>query len=96
MNRTQLPAPPDPGSPAYSGNPLAWQRAAFQWMAQVKGRIETDSAVNSRPVGPITVGTYTAVSTVTGTDALSNFVATLVTAMQGQGITTPVLQRNTT
>jgi hypothetical protein len=94
MNRTQLPAPPDPSS--YNGNPAGWQQAAYQWMQQVKGRIETDSNVNVRPMGPIAVSTYTAVATVTGTDALSNFVATLVTLMQTKGLTVPVLNRNTT
>lgn len=96
MNRTQLPAPPDPSDTAYSGNPSAWQKAAFRWMSLVKGRIETDSAVNVRPVGPFVVSTYTAISTVTGTDALSNFVATLVSAMQTKGLTAPVQNRSTT
>jgi hypothetical protein len=96
MNRTQLPAPPDPTSPIYAGNPIAWQRAAFSWMQQVKGRIETDSAVNIRPIGPLSVSTYTAVSTVTGTDSLSNFVATLVDAMLTKGLAANVSQRSTT
>lgn len=91
MNRTQLPAPPGP-------NPdmVEWQRAAIAWMAEVKGRIETDSRANTLPMGPFQVGTYTAVSTVTGTDALSNFVATLLTAMQAQGYTAANIQRTTT
>jgi len=62
-------------------------------MAQVKHRLETDSVVNTQPIAPFVVGTYTAVNTVTGTDALSNFVATIVSAMQSQGITAPVLKR---
>jgi hypothetical protein len=87
VNRTQLPAPPDPSSAMYKGQPQLWQSAAYSWMQQVKGRIETDSAVNVRPVSPFIVATYTPVSTVTGTDALSNFIATLITAMQARGIT---------
>ena len=94
MNRTQLPAPPDPNSPVYSGNPALWQRAAYLWMAKVKQQIETDSAVNIAPIGPLSVSTYTATATVTGTDALSNFVATMVTLMQSKGITAPTTQRN--
>ena len=86
--------PPDPSAATYAGNPTEWQRAAFRWMQDVKGRIETDSAVNVRPIGPIAVATYTAVATVTGTDALSNFVATLVSAMQQKGLTVPVLNRS--
>lgn len=86
MNRTTLPAPPDPNSVAYSGNPSAWQTAMFQWASQVKQRVETDSAVNVRPVSPFVVSTYTAVNTMTGTDALSNFVATFITALQAKGL----------
>lgn len=56
-------------------------------MLGVKQRVETDSAANVRPVSPFVVGTYTAVNTMTGTDALSNFVATFITAMQAKGIT---------
>lgn len=92
MNRTQLPMPPNPASFSSSA---AWQQAAYQWMAQIKGRLETDSAVNTSPIGPFLVDTYTAIQTVTGTDGLSNFVATLVTAMQKQGITAPTNQRTT-
>jgi hypothetical protein len=90
MNRTQIPVPPNPAS---FGSIPAWQAAVFQWMLSVKGRIETDSVVNTQPIAPFVVSTYTAVSTVTGTDALSNFVATLVAGMQAQGITAPNSQR---
>lgn len=91
MNRTHLPAPPAP-------NPdmMAWQRAMFLWASEVKERLETDSQVNTSPIGPFVLETYTATATVTGTDALSNFVATLVDAMNGKGITAPNIQRTTT
>lgn len=87
MNRTQLPQPPDPASSLFLGNPGAWQRAAYAWMQQVKERIETDSEVNIRPMTPFVVTTYTAVNTMTGTDALSNVVATLIKAMESKGLT---------
>lgn len=87
MNRTILSAPPNPDSTQYSGNPAAWQTAMYQWALNVKQRVETDSAANVRPVAPFVVSTYTAVNTMTGTDALSNFVATFITAMQTKGIT---------
>ena len=90
MNRTVLPKPPDPDRYL---NPREWQKATFQWMSAVKARIETDSTANTSPIAPFVVGTYTAVSTITGTDAASNFVATLVTAMQAQGITASHSQR---
>lgn len=86
MNRTTLPSPPDPNSTAYSNSPSAWQTAMFQWALQVKSRVETDSAVNIRPVSPFVVSTYTAVNTMTGTDALSNFLATFITALQLKGL----------
>jgi hypothetical protein len=95
MNRTQLPLPPDPSEAAYSGNPQAWQRAAYQWMQQAKLRLETDSTVNVRPVTPFQLGTYTATNTLTGTDATSNFVATLVAAMTTKGLVGPTQQGET-
>lgn len=95
MNRTQLPAAPNPDNPTYIGNPILWQRAMFAWANQVKGRIETDSSANITPVGPFVVGTFTQTATITGTDALSNFVASLVTALQAKGITAANIQRTT-
>jgi len=88
VNRTVLPIPPDPpkGSSDYD-------LAVYRWMMQVKHRLETDSVANTQPISPFVVGTYTAVNTVTGTDALSNFVATIVTALQAQGITAPLTKR---
>ena len=91
MNRTYLAIPPNPAGYPTIG---AWQQAAYQWMLSVKGRIEADSAVNSAPIAPYVVATYTPTSTITGTDATSNFVATLVAGMQSQGITAPNSQRN--
>ena len=93
MNRTRLPNPPDPTR--YT-NPMDWQKAMFGWAQEVKGRIETDSTVNTAPIAPFVVGTYTATNTIVGTDAVSNFVATLVTGMQTQGITAPNSQRLST
>lgn len=87
MNLTILPAPPNPSDAMFTGNPMAWQREAYRWMEIVKERIETDSAVNIRPMTPFVVSTYTAVNTMTGTDALSNVVATLISAMQAKGLT---------
>ena len=84
MNRTTLPAPPNP---ATFKDPAEWSKAAYLWMAKVKGQIETDSAANVGPIGPFVVGSYTATNTITGTDAISNFVATLIAAMQVKGIT---------
>ena len=88
MNRTTLPAPPDPNAVTYSGNPSAWQTAMFQWALQVKQRVETDSAVNIRPVSPFVLGTYTQVNTLSpaGTDTTGNFLATMVDAFIRKGL----------
>lgn len=93
MNRTQLPAPPDP---ARFTDFIGWQRAAYQWMNDVKGRLETDSRANTTPVGPFVVGAYTLQTSVTGTDSLSNYVASLTKALEAQGITAANLRRDTT
>lgn len=87
MNRTVLSAPPNPDAQPYSGNPAAWQKAMYEWALETKKRVETDSGVNVRPVSPFVVSTYTAVNTMTGTDDLSNFVATFITALQAKGLT---------
>lgn len=88
---TQLPDPPDPGQ--YTNDLHSWQRAIYIWMLNVKAQIEADSTVNTTPVAPLKVGTYTEVTTITGTDDVSNFVATLVAKMQQAGITSPTSQR---
>jgi hypothetical protein len=90
MNRTVLPNPPNPSAFPKTDD---WMRAVFNWMSQVKLKIEADSNVNTSPIAPYVLGTYTATNTITGTDATSNFVATLVAGMQAQGITAPVSQR---
>lgn len=90
MNRTVLPKPPNP---AEYQNPVAWQQAAYLWMEQVKSRIETDSRINTTPIAPFAVGTYTLVNTVTGTDNLSNFVATMIVAFTKSGVVAPNSQR---
>jgi hypothetical protein len=93
LNRTQLQTPPHPAS--YPST-QSWQMAMYQTMLNWKQRIETDSTVNTTPVGPVVIGTFTPTTTITGTDEVSNFVATLVNGMQQQGITSPNTQRNTT
>jgi hypothetical protein len=85
-----LPQPPQPTSQTGIG---AWQQAVYRWMADVKLAIEAASAQNAQPVAPFQVGSYTAVSTITGTDETSNFVATLVAAMQASGLVAPTATR---
>lgn len=92
MNLTRLPVPPNPDS---YGNPSAWSKAAYEWMVITKSIIETDSTVNTAPIAPFQIGSYTAVNTLTGTDSTSNFVATLVTSMQQSGLVSPKTVRKT-
>lgn len=94
MNRTILPEPPNPNSAEFRSDFASWQRAVYRWMQQAKNRIETDSAANIQPMGPLAVSTYTAVATITGTDATSNCIATLVAMMQNKGLTAPVTPRS--
>lgn len=92
MNRTQLPAPPNPENMPND----VWAKAMFTWASKVKQQVETDSAVNVLPAGPLVVGTYTATNTILGTDATSNFLATMVTLFQQKGLTAANVQRTTT
>lgn len=95
LNRTILADPPDPNATTFASNPDKWALAMFQWAKSVKSRIETDSAVNVRPVSPFVIGTFTAVNTLApdGTDTTGNFLATMVTAMIQKGL---VSTRNVT
>ena len=93
MNRTVLTVPPDPAS--YPQFP-DWQMALYNCLSQWKQKLENDSRVNTTPVGPLVVGTYTMTNTLAGTDATSNFLATMVTYMQQQGITSPNTSRTST
>lgn len=89
MNRTILGEPPNPADARYVGNPGKWMMDTYQWMLTTKQRLEGDSTVNTRPVAPFVIGTYTAINTFSpaGTDTTGNFLATLVTALQVKGIT---------
>lgn len=87
MKRITLSPPPDPAQ--YAANPARWMDAVYRWMVDTRQKVEAASTVNTRPLTPFTVGTYTAVNTLSpaGTDTTGNFVATLVTAMQAEGWT---------
>ena len=88
LQRTQLPTPPNPNSSQYSSNIQQWVTDAYTWMSQVQQRLQQDSTVNTAPIGSFQVVSYTATSTMTGTDALSNTVATLISKMQQGGYLT--------
>lgn len=93
MNRTQLPQPPDPSG--YQ-SVASWQAETYRWMCKVKSQIEIDSAVNTSPMAPFVLGTFTAVTTLVGTDATSNALATLMQKMLDKGLLSSVSPRTTT
>ena len=67
--------------------------AVFQWMQQVKGRLETDSKTNDAPAGQPFLATNFTTNTVvsgttTGTD-LANAVASLVQTFIDNGRLSP-------
>ena len=97
MKQLNIPNPPDPGS--YPGNPLAWQRAVFDWMQRVKGVVQDVVNDAQRPCGQqmadptaYTLNTV-ATGTMTGTD-LANVVCTLIYTLTNGGILSPTISRS--
>lgn len=93
MKKITLPIPPNPDDQQYRGNSVAYNRAAFSWMNDVKGKLEQASQQNDTPIDQSfavsSFSTNTSLSgTSTGTD-LSNFVCSLIAAMQKKGLTKP-------
>ena len=101
MKQVNIPTPPDPQTPQYRGNPLAWQRAATEWMQHVKGVTENGFREVAKPCGqqmasPTSFTTNTAVTgTTTGTD-LSNVVCSLIAALIQGGVLSPTISREQT
>lgn len=92
MKQIVLPKPPNPDDPQYNKNPLAHQRAMFDWAQQVKGKLEEAGRINSAPAGqPIAVSSFTTNTAITGTTTgtdLSNAVCSIVQALISKGILT--------
>lgn len=86
----KLPNAPNPDDPVYKANPLAYNRAMYQWATQTKGKIEQASIVNNTPMDQnFVLGSYalstTMAGTSTGTD-IANFVLSICAAMIKKGI----------
>lgn len=86
-----LPIPPNPDDISYKQNPLAYQRAIYNWMSVVKGKVENASAINDSPLDtPFIVSSFTTnthlAGTSTGTD-VSNFLCTLLSSLGRKGVT---------
>lgn len=96
MKRTVLSSPPNPERAQYQNNPLAYNRALYDWACSIKSDIELASQQNDMPLGQsFVIGSFTTNTSLDGTSTdVTNFVCTLVQAMINQGwmrtkITTP-------
>lgn len=89
MKQLTLNEPPNPSDMRYVNNVLAYNRAMFDWASRVKQKLEQASRVNDTPLGQnFVLGTFTTLGTLTGTDATSNVLCTLIQAMLDRGILT--------
>jgi hypothetical protein len=90
MKRVVLPTPPDPAF--YPNNPLAWQRAVHEWMNQTKFALEQASQINDTPLDQAfqVSGSYAITTAISGTSTgtqITEFLCSLVAAMNRKGIT---------
>lgn len=90
-----LPNPPDPSQ--YPGNPVAWQRAMYDWMAKSKSMLVDAHRSATKPCGQqFQVSTYTTTTAVTGTTTgtdLANALCSLIAALTARGIISPTISR---
>jgi len=93
MKQVVIPIPPNPDDAAYKNNPMAYNRAAFHWMNETKGRIEDCSHYNDIPIDQVlTLGSYTLSSNISGTSTgtdVSNFLCSFIASMTRKGIVSP-------
>lgn len=98
MRQITLPNPPNPDDWAYKSNPLAFNRAQYTWMQQVKGVIESASQVNDRSMAQqFVVGSFTTNTAISGTSTgtdVANFISSLVTAMTSKGFNSQTVSRS--
>lgn len=93
MKQLALPQPPNPESPAFKTNTLAYHRAIYDWMRQVKGLTESAHNLVAKPCGQqlqaTDFTTNTAMTgTMTGTD-IANALCSLVQTLTNKGIISP-------
>lgn len=90
MRILTIPQPPNANDPNFN-------QVAVQWMAQVKSAIEGASRINDTPLGQqFVVGSFTTNTTIAGTSTgtdVSNFLSSLITAMQAKGLVSPTVSR---
>lgn len=91
MKRIILPEPPNPNDGLFSNNPMAYNRASYNWMQQAKSIIEQASKVNDAPLAQnfvVSTGftlTTAIAGTSTGTD-VSNFICSFINAFIAKGM----------
>lgn len=95
MRILNLPKPPDPAAPIFAHNPMAYNRAVFEWMNQVKGLTELAHRSVATPCGQqISVSSFSTNTTLhgtsTGTDIV-NFICSLVQTLTDKGILSPTI-----
>lgn len=100
MRQLNIPLFPDPTSPVYRGNVLAWQRAVNDWGQRVKGVLEDGFRELSSPCGQqISASAFTTNTAVTGTTTgtdLANAVCSLISVLEQGGVTSPTISRTQT
>jgi hypothetical protein len=93
MKTLQIPQPPNPDTPQFKSNPLAYNRAVHEWMQRTKGAIEQAHNSVVTPCGQqmqsmaFTTNTML-MGTSTGTDVV-NFLCSLIQTLTKKGIISP-------
>lgn len=100
MKQIALTEPPDPADYNYKDNQMAYNRAVFRWMNEIKNRIETASHFNDIPMDQNFIfGSYTLTTSIaatsTGTD-ITNFICSVVAAFTRKGLISPKAQTGST
>lgn len=94
MRVVVLPMPPNPNDAQYRGNTNSYNQAVYQWMVDMKGKLEAQSRQNDPPIGQsFAVSSYTTNTSLSGTSTgtdVANFVCSLIAAMQTKGLVKPV------
>lgn len=97
MKRILIPQPPNADAPEFRTNPMAFNRAASDWMRRLKGILEDASRINDAPMGQqFQIGSFSTNTTLAGTSTLgdvANFVCSLTTALTSKGLVSPTVTR---
>jgi hypothetical protein len=79
-----LQTPPSPDDGSFKNNPLAYNRAIYQWMNDTKSKIEKNSQIMDSPLDQnFVISSFSTNTQLTGTSSgtdISNFICTLVAA----------------